>query len=81
MIEQSRDWETISGLEGPDCCLRLRRKAAIDWTRVKPQLSQMHFRDLDFSLSHESVQGWAFTSASARLAVALPLLVPKLPWA
>jgi hypothetical protein len=46
-IEQSRDLDAIAGLIGPDRCLSLRRKDAIDGSRVKPKLAQILLRHLD----------------------------------
>jgi hypothetical protein len=46
-IEQARDRETISGLVGSDCGLRLGRIEAISGSKVKSKLLQMRLRDLD----------------------------------
>jgi hypothetical protein len=49
MIEQARHRETIADLVSPNGGLRLGRIYAIDRPRVKPEISQTRFRDLDIS--------------------------------
>ena len=61
VIEQARDRKAISGLIGPHRRLRLGRIEAIDRARVKPEVAQMHLRDLDVSSVQESIHRGAYS--------------------
>jgi hypothetical protein len=54
-IEQSRDREAISPLEGAYRRLRLRRKDAVDRARIKSKRLQMGFRHLDVAWRQDPV--------------------------
>src|SRR6267142_2197130 len=61
VIEQTRDWEAISGSVGPHGGLRLGCIDAIDGARVEPEVLQMRLCDLDVSSVQEPVHRGAFS--------------------